>query len=111
VAERSVTTAVLTGRRAYGGGLWLTQRREPSLSTFTIYTTQWCGYCYRLKSGLSREGIAFEEIDIEVEPAAADIVTSINNGNRTVPTVVFSDGTAMTNPSVQQVSSKLAALS
>lgn len=75
-----------------------------------MYTTQWCGFCRRLKAGLAREGIAFEEIDIEVQPKAADIVTAHNHGNRTVPTLVFSDGTAMTNPSVDQVSTKLAAL-
>ncbi len=81
------------------------------MSAFTVYTTQWCGFCRRLKSGLAREGIPFEEVDIEVEPKAADIVTKVNDGNRTVPTVVFADGTAMTNPSVAQVSKKLAALS
>lgn len=75
-----------------------------------MYTTQWCGFCRRLKAGLAREGIAFEEIDIEVQPKAADIVTAHNHCNRTVPTLVFSDGTAMTNPSVDQVSTKLAAL-
>ncbi|GAA2108114.1 mycoredoxin [Microlunatus panaciterrae] len=77
------------------------------MNKFTIYTTQWCGYCRRLKSQLGREGIAFSEVDIEREPEAAEVVMKINSGNRTVPTVVFSDGSAMTNPSVHQVSSKL----
>ncbi|HET7476533.1 MAG TPA: mycoredoxin [Dermatophilaceae bacterium] len=77
------------------------------MSALTIYTTTWCGYCRRLKSGLTREGIAFDEVDIESQPEAADIVTSINQGNATVPTVVFRDGTALTNPSVGQVSAKL----
>jgi mycoredoxin len=77
------------------------------MSVLTIYTTTWCGYCRRLKSGLTREGIAFDEVDIESQPEAADIVTSINKGNATVPTVVFRDGTALTNPSVGQVSAKL----
>ncbi len=75
----------------------------------TMYTTSWCGYCRRLKAGLDREGIAFNEVDIEVDESAADIVTAANGGNRTVPTLVFDDGTALTNPSVEQVKSKLAA--
>ena len=77
---------------------------------FTMYTTPWCGYCHRLKSQLDREGIAFAIVDIEQDPAAADIVMAVNNGNQTVPTLVYSDGTAHTNPSVAQVRDKLAAL-
>lgn len=77
------------------------------MSDFTIYSTSWCGYCRRLKSQLIREGIAFDEVDIEVEPGAAEIVTKINNGNQTVPTLVFSDGSALTNPSVAEVTRQL----
>jgi mycoredoxin len=63
----------------------------------------------RLKSGLEREGIAYEEVNIERVPDAAELVMQVNGGNRTVPTVVFPDGTAMTNPTVRQVKEKLAA--
>ena len=77
---------------------------------FTMYTTPWCGYCHRLKSQLDREGIAYHVIDIEQQPEAAQIVESANNGNQTVPTLVYSDGTAHTNPSLAQVKGKLAAL-
>ncbi len=78
---------------------------------FTMYTTPWCGYCHRLKSQLDREGIAFDIVDIERDPAAADLVMQANNGNQTVPTLVFSDGSAHTNPSMRQVKDKLASLS
>ncbi len=81
------------------------------MSDFTVYTTSWCGFCARLKSQLERNGIGFDEVDIEMEPAAADIVTKINEGNRTVPTVVFADGSALTNPSVSQITGKLASIS
>lgn len=79
-------------------------------ASFTMYTTPWCGYCFRLKAQLNREGIAFEMVDIEQEPSAALLVEQVNDGNQTVPTLVFSDGTAMTNPSVAQVKEKLAVL-
>jgi mycoredoxin len=75
----------------------------------TMYTTTWCGFCSRLKSGLQREGIEYDEVDIEANEGAAEIVMSANGGNRTVPTVVFADGTALTNPSVKQIVEKLAA--
>ncbi|HEY0950712.1 mycoredoxin [Nocardioides sp.] len=80
------------------------------MSSFTMYTTPWCGYCHRLKSQLDREGIGFEIVDIEQSPEAAALVESVNNGNQTVPTLVYADGTAQTNPSVAQVKEKLAAL-
>lgn len=75
--------------------------------SFVMYTTPWCGYCKRLKSQLDREGIAYDIVDIEQQPDAAAIVESANNGNQTVPTLVYSDGTAQTNPSVAQVKGKL----
>jgi len=77
---------------------------------FTMYTTPWCGYCHRLKSQLDREGIEYDIVDIEQQPDAAAIVESANNGNQTVPTLVFADGSAQTNPSLAQVKDKLAAL-
>ena len=77
---------------------------------FTMYSTPWCGYCHRLKGQLDREGIAFEVVDIEQDPAAADVVMAANGGNQTVPTLVYSDGSAQTNPSLAQVKAKIASL-
>ena len=74
----------------------------------TMYTTTWCGYCVRLKAGLQREGITWDEVNIEEDPAAAELVMNVNGGNQTVPTLVFADGSALTNPSVAQVKAKLA---
>ena len=76
----------------------------------TVYSTSWCGYCHRLKSQLDREGIGYEVIDIEADPAAAEFVMSVNGGNQTVPTVRFRDGSALTNPTIVQVKDHLAAL-
>ncbi len=78
--------------------------------SFTMYSTSWCGYCKRLKSQLNDLGIPFDEVNIEEVPGTAEIVEKVNNGNQTVPTLVFSDGTAMTNPSAKQVQEKLQSL-
>ncbi|MQW75596.1 mycoredoxin [Nocardioides sp. dk4132] len=80
------------------------------MSSFTMYTTPWCGYCHRLKSQLDREGISYDVVDIEQVPDAALIVEQANGGNQTVPTLVYSDGTAQTNPSLAQVKEKIASL-
>jgi mycoredoxin len=77
----------------------------------TMYSTSWCGYCHRLKSQLDREGIGYDVVDIERDPAAAEFVMSVNGGNQTVPTLKFDDGSALTNPTVVQVKEKLAAIS
>jgi mycoredoxin len=73
----------------------------------TMYTTTWCAFCKRLASQLARDGIEISEVNIEEDPGAADYVMSVNGGNQTVPTVVFPDGSAMTNPSAAQVKQRL----
>jgi mycoredoxin len=74
---------------------------------FTVYSTPWCGYCTRLKRQLKREGISFAEVDIEHDPASEAIVKAANRGYATVPTLVFADGSALTNPRLRDVVAKL----
>jgi mycoredoxin len=81
----------------------------PDHGIVTMFSTTWCGYCTSLKRALDREGIPYQEINIEHEPKAAEFVMAVNDGNQTVPTVLFPDGSAATNPSVHQVKARLAA--
>lgn len=81
-----------------------------AVSPVTMYTTPWCGYCHRLQGQMDREGIPYDVVDIEQHPEAAEVVERVNGGNQTVPTLVYADGSAHTNPSVRQVKEKLAAL-
>ena len=73
----------------------------------TMYSTTWCGYCHRLASQLDRAGIAYTVVDIERDDAAAAYVRGVNGGNQTVPTVLFPDGSALTNPSIIEVLEQL----
>ncbi|WP_043630554.1 glutaredoxin domain-containing protein [Nonomuraea candida] len=78
----------------------------------TVYSTTWCGPCKRLKAQLTREGISFDEIDIERDPSAAEFVASVNNGNQVVPTVVIETPKGRfvrTNPSALEVKALLGA--
>lgn len=82
--------------------------------TVTMYSTTWCGYCRRLKGQMDREGIGYSEINIEQDPASAQFVESVNNGNQTVPTVQVipasgGAGVVLTNPSLAQVKQALSA--
>ena len=74
----------------------------------TMYSTPWCGYCHRLRGQLDREGVSYTVIDIEEHPGAAAYVREVNDGFETVPTVVFADGSALTNPSLAQVLARVA---
>ncbi len=78
-----------------------------SAAPLTMYSTTWCGYCFRLKTALKAEGIAYTEIDIEKDPAAAEFVMSVNGGNQTVPTLKFPDGSTLTNPTAREIKAKL----
>lgn len=77
----------------------------------TMYTTAWCGFCKNLKRQLARAGVEITEVDIEQDPEAAKFVEGVNGGNQTVPTLLFSDGSTMVNPSAKQVQAHLAELS
>ena len=81
---------------------------NPEAGTVTMFSTSWCGYCRRLKAQLDREGIQFTEVDIERDRESAQFVEKVNDGNQTVPTVLFPDGSAATNPSLIEVKQRLA---
>ncbi len=83
--------------------------QAPAPGTITMFSTPWCGYCMRLKAQLTRAGIGYTEVDIEETPDAAEYVMTVNGGHQTVPTVVFPDGTAATNPSLAEVQARLSA--
>lgn len=74
-----------------------------------MFTTEWCGYCARLKKQLDGAGIAYTEIDIENVDGTAEYVASVNGGNQTVPTIVFPDGSTATNPSLHEVKERISA--
>ena len=68
----------------------------------TIYSTSWCPFCHRAKHFLDANQVAYTEVDIEENEAAALQVEQWNRGNRTVPTFDI-DGNVYTNPSPAQL--------
>ncbi|HEV7567596.1 MAG TPA: mycoredoxin [Microbacteriaceae bacterium] len=81
----------------------------PAAGSVLMFTTDWCGYCKRLKSQMDSAGVAYTEVNIEQVDGTADIVARVNGGNQTVPTLVFPDGSTATNPSLADVQARLAA--
>ena len=79
-------------------------------AAFIMYSTSTCGPCIRLKQRLNDLGVAFSEVNVEDDAAAAEWVMSVNEGDRLVPTLLFADGSWLTNPPVEDVLAHLKAL-
>lgn len=74
----------------------------------TIYSTTWCPDCRRVKNFLRDRGVAFEEVNIEEDPDAEDLVLKVNQGKRKVPTVRLGERYFACSPfSAQKLASEL----
>jgi glutaredoxin-like protein len=76
----------------------------------TMYSAEWCGDCRRSKRLLAELGVEYTLIDVESDPSAAAKVMEINGGMQSIPVIVFSDGTHLTEPSDNDLKAKLEAL-
>jgi mycoredoxin len=74
---------------------------------FILYSTTTCGPCIRLKQRLRELDVPFTEVNVEEDEAAAAWVMSVNGGDRVVPTLLFDDGSWLTNPPVADVLARL----
>jgi glutaredoxin-like protein len=77
----------------------------------TMYGADWCGDCRRSKRLFEELDIQVNHIDVEADLTAADKVIEINGGAKSIPVIVFSDGTHLTEPSDIDLTAKLKALS
>ena len=75
-----------------------------------MYFADWCGDCVRSKRLLDDLNLTYTLIDIEADSAAADKVIEINGGMRSIPVIVFADGTHLTEPSDIALKAKLTSL-
>jgi mycoredoxin len=67
-----------------------------------VYTSCWCGDCYRTKRFLQAQGIAFEEVNIDEDERAAELVMKHNEGKRRVPTLEI-HGSYYGNPPLHEL--------
>lgn len=80
-------------------------------SLIKVYGTTWCGDTRRARKVLQDEGVEYKWIDISTDPEAASYVESVNNGFRSVPTIVFPDGDILVEPPSSKLIEKLRSLS
>lgn len=79
--------------------------------TITMYGADWCGDCLRAKAFFAENDVAYDYVNLEETPEAADIVLERNNGLKRIPVIVFDDDSHLTEPSNEALAAKLAELS
>jgi len=76
-----------------------------------MYSADWCGDCRRSKRLLEELNVEYTIIDVDADLSAAEKVIEINGGNKSIPVLVFKDGTHLTEPSDIDLKAKLQSLS
>ena len=72
-----------------------------------MYGADWCGDCRRSRAFLERRGVPFTYVDLEERPDEIAEVIKRNDGRRSIPVIVFADGTHLTEPSNDALAAKL----
>jgi mycoredoxin len=72
-----------------------------------MYGAEWCGDCRRSKRFLDSNNVSYDYVDVEADPSASDKVIEINGGQRSIPVILFPDGTHLTEPSDNDLKAKL----
>jgi mycoredoxin len=72
-----------------------------------VYGSDWCGDCRRTKRFLDLHNIPFTFVDVAHDPQASDFVMKVNHGMRSIPTIVFGDGSMLVEPSNAMLAAKL----
>ena len=71
-----------------------------------MYGTDWCGDCHRAKFFFQQNDIAYDWINVDQDRDAADRIKELNGGYRSVPTIVFDDGSVLVEPSNAELARK-----
>ena len=73
----------------------------------TLYGTGWCPDCKRSKQFFGEQHVPYHYVDIDNDPEAMAFVETTNKGNRSIPTIVFPDGSVLVEPSNAELAEKL----
>ena len=80
---------------------------ESSNQTITVYVSSWCAHSRSVERFLDQNGIPVHKIKIDGDDDARGELIALNNGYASVPTLVFPDGSKLTEPSLNQLRQKL----
>ena len=68
-----------------------------------VYMTAWCGDCRTALRWLDAAGVAYRKVNIDRNAAAAQRVMDLNQGRRSVPTIVVDGEHRLTEPSASEL--------
>jgi len=74
--------------------------------TITIFGTWWCGDCHQARRYFDRNHIVYKWVDIDSDESGEEFVLATNNGMRSVPTIVFEDGSILVEPTDAELQQK-----
>ncbi|HEX7621681.1 MAG TPA: glutaredoxin domain-containing protein [Anaerolineales bacterium] len=77
------------------------------IDKIVLYGTTWCGGSRRCRLLLDRFGIPYQWVDIDQDDNAGKLVERLNRGHRSVPTIVWPDGSQLTEPTEGELAKKL----
>lgn len=72
-----------------------------------FYGTTWCYSSRKARSIFDQNNIPYEWIDIDYDEEGRKFVENANRGYRSVPTIVFPDGSILVEPTMDDLKSKL----
>ncbi len=76
-------------------------------SNITVYGSDWCWDCRRTRKFLDQHHIPYQWVNIDHSKEGEAYVLKVNQGMRSVPTMVFPDGSILVEPSNSQLATKL----
>jgi len=94
-------------RSPCGAGETENEDRNLMTTEITMYGAQWCGDCRRAKRYLESNDIPYSWVDLEANPDEIETVMAYNGGRKSIPVVVFPDGSHLTEPSDAELEAKL----
>ncbi|MFA5309714.1 MAG: glutaredoxin domain-containing protein [Dehalococcoidales bacterium] len=77
------------------------------MAQIQVYGTRWCPDCLRVKQAFSRHNITYDWYDIEQDAQACAYVEKVNGGYKSVPTILFPDGSVLVEPAGALLEKKL----
>ena len=75
-------------------------------SQIVMYTTEYCSDCLRVKKFFDANNIPYLRVGLEGNPEASEFVIRLNRGYRSVPTIIFPDGSVLVEPNWEDLRAK-----
>jgi mycoredoxin len=85
----------------------MTDHYTLSPTQIVMYTTEYCSDCVRAKKFFEANNIPHLRVRLEGNEEATEFVIRVNHGNRSVPTIVFPDGSILVEPGWEELKAKI----